>query len=333
MKLDFPSLNSLLHCVLTYLRGEMAVVPGAASIPKGTFIELHLTYPDGDEPVLVRGVSQGLDPAGRGLRLKLDNPQELDQVTMLLGHLHLGPFAARKLFDFSRSQLSGQPKILSAEPQVPGLEEDGPIPDVTEAPRPVRQSAGRSLRSLHSEEDRALLDKASAGFKEAKSAAGPPKVSPPRVRPPRAGQARTEAPASAPGRSRPSTAAATGSVPPTSPPRTRPPTSPPRARPPTSAPRARPPGLRTRPPAVSVPKSATRPAPVTSDRMPGSGSSPARAPSRVPRETVSGAGQSPVVSPGPGERKKPAKDLDLSQTQVVKIDDLSLGLDLGDDDF
>ena len=194
MKLDFPSLNGLLHCVLTYLRGEIALVPGAASIPEGTSIELNLTYPDADEPVVVRGVSQGLDPAGRGLRLKLDNPQEVDQVTMLLGHLHLGPYAARKLLAFVRAQQGNKPRLLTrAQPA-----ETAEVPDAgVEAAPEIRRSGGlqsRAPRSLHSEEDRVLLDKASAGARAAKSKVPSPRISPPRMRPPSVAQTSTSLP-------------------------------------------------------------------------------------------------------------------------------------------
>ena len=167
LKLEFPSLNGLLHCILTYLRGEIALVPGAASIPEGTSIELNLTYPDADEPVIVRGVSQGLDPAGRGLRLRLDNPQEVDQVTMLLGHLHLGPYAARKLMAFVRQQQDNKPRLLSQVSPVPSAPTTSPDADgqaTSEEARNLSQSSLRQGTSKSPERSRSRLAGQSFGW-------------------------------------------------------------------------------------------------------------------------------------------------------------------------
>jgi hypothetical protein len=114
VNLRFNSLNSLLHTVLTYLRGPAPLIPGGADVPKGTAVELCFTYPEATEPIRVAGTSRGLDPAGRGLRLTLEDPKGLDQVCLILTHLHFGPYVARALFDAADAKV--RPAVSVSEP-------------------------------------------------------------------------------------------------------------------------------------------------------------------------------------------------------------------------
>jgi hypothetical protein len=125
VNLEFNSLNSLLHTVLTYLRGHAPMIPGGADVPRGTPMELSLNYPEADEPIRVAGVSRGLDPAGRGLRLTLEDPKALDQVTLILAHLHLGPYVARSLFDYAEAK--ARPAGTISQPPVEEKPPDGEI--------------------------------------------------------------------------------------------------------------------------------------------------------------------------------------------------------------
>ncbi len=299
LKLEFPSLNGLLHCILTYLRGEIALVPGAASIPEGTSIELNLTYPDADEPVIVRGVSQGLDPAGRGLRLRLDNPQEVDQVTMLLGHLHLGPYAARKLMAFVRQQQDNKPRLLSQVSPVPtapttSAEADGQATSEEARNRP-NPHLGRGPRSLPSDRDRALLDKASDGFRSVQRNVPSSRIQPPRMRPPTASTSSTAMPTRR--------TQMPGGV--SSNARTEMPKVGPRSARPASP-----------PPTPSQPGKPRRP-PISSDRMPG-----------LPRSSKPRPSPAPPTTP---QRSEPAPKDQLDQTQMVRLDDMDADLGSLDD--
>lgn len=312
LKLEFPSLNGLLHCILTYLRGEIAVVPGAASIPEGTSIELNLTYPDADEPVVVRGVSQGLDPAGRGLRLKLDNPQDVDQVTMLLGHLHLGPYAARKLMAFVRLQQESKPRLLG-QPSVAAPSPQAPQAEAAAAGTKSRSThLGRAPRSIPSKGDQQLLDKASEGFRSAQRRSPVPRVQPPRARPPSGAQTRISMPTrrtEIPGRA--------GASSRTELPKPRPAGAPPstqRSGPPKAPRRRRP--------------------PISSDRMPGLPKAPPRPakPIAPPAQVVPATPRPPAAPVSPGPPVAPAgHENELDQTQMVRLDDLKADLGSSDD--
>ena len=308
LKLEFPSLNGLLHCILTYLRGEIALVPGAASIPEGTSIELNLTYPDADEPVVVRGVSQGLDPAGRGLRLRLDNRQDVDQVTMLLGHPHLGPYAARKLMAFVRQQQNNKPRLLSQTSAAAKSNTTEPPTAPPSAPRTRTGAHGaRGPRSLHSERDRVLLEKASDGFRSGQRTTSSTRIQPPRMRPP----ATTGTSTAVPNR-RTQLPGASTTVPNR---RTQLPgagSSSPRTELPQPAKRPAQPAAQQ--PAENLVKRRRRP-PISSDRMPGMPKP------KTPQSTSAKPSSAPKPAPGDG----------LDQTQMVRLDDMNADLGTLDD--
>ena len=101
MKLEFSALNGLLHTALTYLCQQDCVIPGAPAVPLGTAIRLELHWPEGEQPIEVKGRSLGLDPGGRGLRLEIDDPVSLHQVVMMMTHLHFGPHVGKRLLERS----------------------------------------------------------------------------------------------------------------------------------------------------------------------------------------------------------------------------------------
>ena len=133
MKLEFNSLNSLLHAALTYLCDEDCIIPGGANLPVGTQVKLEMSWPEGEQPILVKGKSGGLDPAGRGLRLDLEDPGALHQIVMIMTHLHFGPKVGRQLLDLFNLETRTQDQITTAPPRPAEAVETEP-PSVTELP-------------------------------------------------------------------------------------------------------------------------------------------------------------------------------------------------------
>jgi len=171
MKLEFSGLNGLLHTALTYLCQDDCVIPGGPALPEGTAVRLELVYPDGDEPLVVIGNSLGLDPGGRGLRLEIHDPAALHQVIMLMAHLHLGPYVARKLlsrFGMVGQPSPGQPRV--ATPIAQALPVTQPPQLTTETIEPAVDE-GTRLPSVSDE-------------LKVKDPLPPPVVRPPRLRPP-----------------------------------------------------------------------------------------------------------------------------------------------------
>jgi hypothetical protein len=171
MKLEFNGLNGLLHTALTYLCQDDCVIPGGPALPEGTPVRLELVYPDGDEPLVVSGNSLGLDPGGRGLRLEIHDPAALHQVIMLMAHLHLGPYVARKLlsrFSMVDQPAAGQPQV--AAPMAHAL-------PVTELPQLTTETIEPAV------DEGTRLPSVSDELK-VKDPLPPPVVRPPRLRPP-----------------------------------------------------------------------------------------------------------------------------------------------------
>ena len=139
MKLEFDTLNSLLHVALGHLCSEDCIIPGAANLPPGTELTLEMTWPDGEQPVIVQGTSRGLDPGGRGLRLELRDPPALQQVIMLMTHLHFGPHVGRRLlarFGMAERHDEAEHATLFEEAEPPAPAEAVTIPPAVAVPTP-----------------------------------------------------------------------------------------------------------------------------------------------------------------------------------------------------
>jgi hypothetical protein len=181
MKLEFSALNGLLHTALTYLCQQDCVIPGAPAVPLGTAIRLELHWPEGEQPIEVKGRSLGLDPGGRGLRLEIDDPVSLHQVVMMMTHLHFGPhvgkrllersgvFAKKQTQEFAESEAELQAEPPPPEPMDEALEE-APLADSerTQLPSALRPAPPK----LEERTTRPPL-------------ARPPRLRPPVIRPPR----------------------------------------------------------------------------------------------------------------------------------------------------
>ena len=180
MKLEFSGINSLLHTALTYLCQDDCIIPGGPALPEGTEVRLELVYPDNDQPLIVSGHSLGLDPGGRGLRLEIQDPVALHQVIMLMAHLHLGPYVARKLLnrfgltDTLQTGATAKPQTLAQALPVTAPPRDAPALD-SEA----LADEGTRLPSMS---DEPSIDPPP---KPAPPVVRPPRLRPPVIRPPR----------------------------------------------------------------------------------------------------------------------------------------------------